>query len=92
MNSNEWVTFEYHITLIRKVTNTFKHPNLCITYRVDNAIHNLLEIFRENINKYSNSGIYILRCDTCDNVYVDHTGGTSKQDFWNIIDISKPIV
>jgi hypothetical protein len=60
------VTFSYHSTLIRKITNLFKHSNLNIALRATNTIHQQLS---DKIAKTStnSSGIYVLKCNTCNN-------------------------
>jgi hypothetical protein len=37
-NTQIWVTFTYHISLVRKVTNLFKHTHLSIAYRTTNTV------------------------------------------------------
>jgi hypothetical protein len=73
-NNKKWTIFEYRNPLIRKVTNIFKNTNLRITFRISNTTQNLLKTHTQNKDKYKNSGIYSLRCNTCNSHYVGQTG------------------
>ena len=64
----KWVTFTYYSPLIHKVANLFKNTNLKIAFRTNN-IHNKL-CDRIALNKINPSGIYKLKCKTCNNSYV----------------------
>jgi len=63
------IKFSYHSPLIRKITNLFKHTNLNIALRATNTIHQQLadKIVKTSTNS---SGIYKLKCNTCNNSYV----------------------
>jgi len=37
-NTQTWDTFTYHIPLVGKVTNLFKHTHLSIAYRTTNTV------------------------------------------------------
>jgi len=37
-STQTWVTFTYHIPLVRKVTTLFKHIHLSIAYRTTNTV------------------------------------------------------
>ena len=74
-NTNKkWTTFENHNPIISKVTNIFKNTNLKIAYRVSNTIQNILKPLALNNDKYTNSGIYSLKCNTCNKYYIGQTG------------------
>jgi len=45
----KWITFTYHIPLIHKLTNLFKHTNLNIAFRATNIIYK--ELSDKNIIK-----------------------------------------
>jgi hypothetical protein len=38
-----WVIFTYHIALVHKVTNLFKHTNIRIAFKTCNIIYNQLQ-------------------------------------------------
>jgi hypothetical protein len=78
---NKWITFEYHSPLIRKVTHIFRNTNLCITFLVNNTILNHLRNQKRNIDRYENSGVYSIRCNTCERKYVRQTGCNLKARF-----------
>jgi len=67
--AKKWVTFSYHRPLTRKIINLFKHCNLNIALRATNTIHKQLtdKIVKTNTNS---SGIYKLKCNTCNNSYI----------------------
>jgi hypothetical protein len=57
-----------------KGTNIFKNTNLKISYRVNNTIQNILKTRIPNNDKYKKSGIYSLKCNTCNKYYIGQTG------------------
>jgi hypothetical protein len=67
----KWVTFKYHSPLIRKVTNLFKQTDLKIALRTTNTISQQL-VKKPNLN--NPSGIYKLKCRTCNKAYVGQSG------------------
>jgi len=71
--NKKWVTFTYYSPLIRKVTNLFKRTNLNIAFRTTNTIH----VHQQLSHKPSNinlSGIYELKCNTCNKAYIGQSG------------------
>jgi site-specific DNA-adenine methylase len=67
----KWVTFTYHSPLIRRITNLFKQTNVKIAFCATNTIQQL------NTAKHTHndpSGIYKLKCNTCNKVYVGQSG------------------
>ena len=73
--NRKWVTFTYHSPLIRKVTNLSKQTNLNIALRATNTTHQQLTEKPTNINP---SGIYKLKCKTCNNAYIGQSGDLLK--------------
>ena len=65
----KWVIFTYHIPLIQKVTNLLKNADLNIAFRTINMIYKQHRD-RLPLNKINSSGIYILKCKICNNLYV----------------------
>jgi len=70
-HNKKWVTFTYFSPIIRSITNLFKHSNLNIAFRAANTIQQQLSKKPTNKNP---SGIYNLKCNTCNNVYVGQSG------------------
>jgi len=68
------VTFTYHSTLIRKVTNIFKLTGLSIVYRAINTLFNRLKNTKETQDEVQKSGIYKLTRRTCNSAYTGQTG------------------
>jgi len=62
------VTFTYFSPTISRITNLFKHSNLNITFRATKTVQQQLS--KEQINNKNSSGIYKLKCNTPNKVYV----------------------
>jgi hypothetical protein len=67
----KWITFTYYSPAIRKVTNLFKQTNINIAYRSTNTIYQQLAQHPQEDNP---SGIYQLRCNTCNKAYIGQSG------------------
>jgi len=72
-HNKKWVTLTYFSPIIRHITTLFKHSNLNIAFRATNIIQQQLTEKPTNKNP---SGIYKLKCNTCNNVYVGQSGGS----------------
>jgi hypothetical protein len=70
-HNKKWTTFTYHGPTVRKITNLFKHTNIQIAFRPANTIYQQLSQKPNNTNP---SGIYQLKCNTCNNTYVGQSG------------------
>ena len=68
-----WSTFTYSSPLIHKVTNLFKRTNINIAFRPTNTIFYRLQCHHPN-NRFQDSGIYRIQCNTCNRSYVDQSG------------------
>jgi hypothetical protein len=77
----KWITYEYQSPLVRKVTKIFKHTNLHIAYRASHTLYNLLKTSKQKNDKYSASGICVLKCAVCDKICVGQTGSNLKTRF-----------
>jgi hypothetical protein len=67
----KWVTFTYHSPQVRQITNLFKQTDVKISFHATNTIQQL------NTAKHRHndpSGIYKLKCNTCNKVYVGQSG------------------
>ena len=80
-NNKKWIIFGYHSPSIRKVTNILRNTHLKIAYRVSNTIKNVLNSYTQNYDKYTNRGLYSLKCNTCNRYYVGQTGGSLRARF-----------
>ena len=65
--SKKWVTFTYYSPLVHKITNLFKRPNMKIAFRPTNTI---LQQLSQKPNNTNPSGIYHLKCNTCNKTYI----------------------
>jgi hypothetical protein len=66
---NKWIAFTYFSPLVRGVTNLFKQTRLKIAFRATNMI-------QQQEAHIDPSGIYKLKCRTCNKVYVGQSGRT----------------
>jgi len=67
----KWVTFTYHSPIIRMVTNLFNNTEIRIAFKATNTIHQQLAEKTQNKNP---SGIYEVKCKTCNKKYVGQSG------------------
>jgi hypothetical protein len=65
----KWVKFTYFGEGIIILTKLFKNTTLKVACSVDNTIKTHCNVYRE-LDKYSNSGVYKLKCLSCDQVYI----------------------
>ena len=69
----KWVIFTHFSPLVRRVTNLFRQTNLKVAFLAINTIQQQLT----EKQTYNNpSGIYKLKCNTCNGVYVGQSGTT----------------
>jgi len=68
---NKWITFTYFSPLIRKITNLFRQTDLKIAFRATNTIQQQIAAKQTHNDT---SGIYGLKCKSCDKVYVGQSG------------------
>jgi hypothetical protein len=71
LTHKKWTVFTYFSPLIRRVTNIFKHTDLKIVFR---AINTLQQQLSEKPKQQNPSGIYRLKCNTCNLFYIGHSG------------------
>jgi hypothetical protein len=68
---DKWAKFTYIGKQIRTLTKIFKNTNIKIAYTTNNTIKKRCGITTQenkNENKYTNSGVYKLKCNTCDKI------------------------
>jgi len=70
-NKRNWVTFNYYSPMIRRIINLFKHTDLNIAFRATNTLQQQLSKKQNNTNP---SGIYKLKCNTCNKAYIGQSG------------------
>jgi len=68
---NKWITFTYFSPLVSRVTNLFKQTRLKIAFRATNTIQLTAKQTQDDP-----SGIYKLKCNTCNKVYVGQSSRT----------------
>ena len=72
MLHKKWIAFTHFSPLIRRVISLFKQTNLKVAFRAVNTIQQQLS----DKQVYNNpSGIYKLKCSTCNRAYVGQSGG-----------------
>jgi len=75
-------TFTYFSPNIRAITNLFKHTNIQITYKTTNTIQQLLRYTpHKQKTIHERSGIYKLKCNTCNLAYIGQTKRSLQQRY-----------
>jgi len=71
-SKQKWVPFTYFGPAVRRITNLFKGSNITIAFRTTNTIQKQLS--KNPHNQQNPSGIYSLKCNTCNKKYVGQCG------------------
>jgi hypothetical protein len=78
----KWAKFTYTGKETKFITKIFKKSNIKIALTTNNTIGKLLTTKQEKAtNKYDKSGIYQLKCPTCDKKYIGQTSRPFKIRF-----------
>jgi hypothetical protein len=77
----KWTKFTYFGPHIRTLTKLFAHTNVRIAYSVNNIIKQKNKTQKHATDKYSLSGIYKLKCNACEGVYIGQTGHSFSTRF-----------
>jgi hypothetical protein len=72
-----WVKFTYFDDRIRILTKIFRKSNIRVAFSVNNTIKKKCNS-SSLVDKYSKSGVYSLKCLSCDQIYVGQTGRSFK--------------
>jgi hypothetical protein len=70
----KWGTFTYNGNETRTITRLFKNTNIRTAYETKNTIQNHLQPKKHDIDKYNHSGIYQIKCNSCQLKYIGQTG------------------
>ena len=70
--NQKWVPFIYFGPAVRRITNFFKDSNIKIALRTTKSIQKQLS--KDPCNFLNPSGIYKLKCNTCNKIYVGQSG------------------
>jgi hypothetical protein len=73
-HKKKWVTFTYHNSTTRKITNLFHNTNIKIVFKTNNSIRHILNTQCRDNNQYMQNGKYRLTCQTCHKPYVGQSG------------------
>ena len=68
-SNQKWVPFTFFGPAVRRITNLFKGSNIKTAFRTTNTIQKQL-----SKNQQNPSGIYSLKCNTCNKKYVGQSG------------------
>ena len=80
----KWAKFTYIGKETRFITKIFRKSNIKVALTTNNTIGKLLTTKQEETtSKYDKSGIYQLKCPTCDMKYIGQIGHHLKPDFKN---------
>lgn len=72
-NKNRWHILTYNKKIVHRIGNILKKQGLQIGYRTDNTILTKLRTQTTQTDKFNRSGIYELKCNTCQAVYIGQT-------------------
>jgi hypothetical protein len=72
MSNQKWVPFTFFGPALRRITDLFKGSNVKTAFRTTNTIQKQLP--KKQNNQQNPSGIYSLKCNTCNKKYVGQTG------------------
>jgi hypothetical protein len=81
IQKQKWVTFTYIGKETRTITRLFKNTNIRIAYKTKNTIQNHLQPRKHDTNKYNNSGIYQVKCNSCQLRYIGQTDRNIKSTY-----------
>jgi hypothetical protein len=79
IEKRKWRTFTYFGKEIRPITQLFKNTNIHIAYKTNNTIRKHLQPKTQNQDKYGHSGIYEIKCNTCQLKYIGQTGRSFRK-------------
>jgi hypothetical protein len=77
MGLKKWAVFTYIGKETRIISKLFRGTSIRIAYKTKNTIQSHLQII-ENQDKYSQSGVYEIKCGSCPLRYVGQTGRNFK--------------
>jgi hypothetical protein len=76
------VTFTYHSSKIRKITNLFKNTNIGIAFRTTATFQHFIKLITTNqMTEHEKSAVYRLSCKTCNRSYIGQTSRDLKSRF-----------
>lgn len=70
-HNRKGLTYTYHFPSIHKVTSLFRRTNLKIAFHPTNTLYHQLS---QKCNNFNPNGIYQLKCNTCNKVYIVQSG------------------
>jgi hypothetical protein len=76
--TRKWSTFTYVGKETRVITRLFRNTNIHIAYKTNNTLQKHLQIKNIDPDKYNNSGIYEIKCNSCQLKYIGQTGRNFK--------------
>ena len=93
----KWAKFTYIGKETRIITKLFRHTQVKVAFTSNNNLLNMLQhSYTDDRNKYTKSGVYQLKCPTCNKIYIGQTGRSfsiryreHKHDFKYMIHKSK---
>jgi hypothetical protein len=71
--NQKWITFTYFGKETITITQLFKNTNLHIAYKTNNTLRSYLQHKNHDSDKYNRSGIYEIKCNSCQLKYIGQT-------------------
>ena len=81
--SKIWACFNYIGKGTTFITNLFGKTDIKIALRTNNTVQSLLTHKQQTPDKYSQSGVYKLKCHDCNRAYVGQIGSSFKRGLMN---------
>jgi hypothetical protein len=79
--TKKWAVFTYIGKETRIISRLFRNTNIHIAYKTKNTIQKNLQTNNIDHDKYSQSGVYEIKCNSCPLKYVGQTGRNFRTRF-----------
>jgi AraC-like DNA-binding protein len=79
--TRKWAVFTYMGKETRTITKLFRNTNIHIACKTRNTLQKHLQMKNINPDKYSQSGVYEIKCNTCLLKYIGQTGRNFRTRF-----------
>jgi hypothetical protein len=81
IETRNWAVFTYVGKETRTITKLFRNTNIHIAYKTRTTLQKHLQIKNINPDKYNQSGVYEIKCNSCPLKYIGQTGRNFRTRF-----------
>jgi hypothetical protein len=81
IQTRKLAVFTYAGRETRTITKLFRNTNIHIAYKTRNTVQKHLQMKNVNPDKYSQSGVYEIKCNSCSLKYIRQTGRNFRTRF-----------